>query len=241
MIKKLILTLIVFFTILVGINVNAECTKEEIDKMNLYGTNVKASYNLIDNSVKKTATEDGLSRNYIIPNFAFNITVYNIMDSLYVKISNNINSEIINIKNSDTTNNMYTFVNSDFVNAYNYKLDVYYSSPGCGEKKIKTINISKPRYNVYSETDICQESDANICKKFLTTNEDFTYDDFIERMNQETLNVNEVKSSVVQNFLKNNGKRLSIIIVLLTFVVVLIVIVRHRITSNKMKKGGWKI
>lgn len=240
MIKKISFFLVAVFTLFISINVNAECTTQDLEALDIYAANVKASYDLIDNSVKKSITEDGETKEFIIPNFAFNISIYNIVNDVYVKISNDVDDSVITVKNSDTSNNVYSFANNDFTNTYVYTIEVYSNNPACGDKKLKTINLNKPRYNVYSETDYCQNSAAQICHKFVSTNE-ITYEDFLERISENNEKKSEPKQSKIKTFLSENNKRIAIIAVLITFVVVLIIIVKHNIDDNKMKKGGWKI
>ena len=59
-------------------NVGAlSCSNKEAGELSAYANFVKVGYDVVNNSKKKTATFNGETKNFVVPNYTFNITVYN--------------------------------------------------------------------------------------------------------------------------------------------------------------------
>lgn len=240
MLKKLsFLSIIILFTIIFIPNVFAlSCSNKEASDLIAYASYVKAEYNVTDNSKRKTATIDGKRKNFIIPDFIFNITIYNITDNINIKVTNDVNNEELIIYAKDTEKNAYTFTNDDFGNVYTYTIEVRSNSRFCQNEFLKKIEIVKPKYNAYSELDECHDSNLNYCQKFITSNKKITMDDFSREVKEE--NEEPEKTNIIINFLSKYKARIIFTLILISIAVVLVTIV---IVNKKIKerKGDWKL
>ena len=59
-------------------------TKKELSRAANY---VKANYEVIDSSEVKEITVDGNTTTYKVPNYAFEISIYNLTENLYAEIT----------------------------------------------------------------------------------------------------------------------------------------------------------
>ena len=164
-IKTIILFLASFC--LFNINVSAQsCSNSEVKDLNSIASYVKASYEVIDKSESKEAKYGESTKTYIIPNYSFEITFYNLTNDIYLNVKDNVTEEEVTIDNKMAKNGNYSFINYDFGRIYKYTIDVMSANPNCYGKKIRTFTLVKPRYNAYSEYTYCQNSSNYYCQKF---------------------------------------------------------------------------
>ena len=127
------------------------------------------------------------------------ITIYNIVDGLYVRYETSDSgsySSDKNIFNSDTggTNN-YTFIDYDIDKVKKFTFKVYSTNYECNSH-LRSFTLTKPMYNKYSELPECsyyEVEDFLYCQKWITTNFNMSEAAVIERINQQR---NKYKSSM---------------------------------------------
>lgn len=156
-----------FIMIIAHSSVNAlSCSNSDVKDLYTAASYVKAAYEVFDNSTIKEFTYGDSTKSIIMPNFTFEITIYNISEELFVKIKDNVTESYITIEHSDTNDGNYVFTNDDFGCIYKYTVDIYSAKEGCYGEKIKTITFVKPKYNAYSQYTFCENSSNYYCQKF---------------------------------------------------------------------------
>lgn len=204
---------------------------------------VKASYEVIDNSEIKTLTIDEESTNYIIPNYKFDISIYNVTPEIYLTIENDVYKNTFTVYNADTTDNTYTFSNTDFGTIYHYTIAVRSANQDCYGEKIRTIKLTKPKYNAYSEYTYCKNSSNLYCQKFTTTDLGIkSSEDFLNKIKVNNENNNPNKDEIqeietIKNLLSKNWK----IYLLILVIVIVITIITILYIKKKNQKKGWKL
>ena len=83
------------------------CTSTENLNLKKEANRVEISYDLEDLSTKEILEVGNNKTSYVIPKYKFTISVYNIKDDIYVKVSNNVNSDIETIYPESIEKGMY--------------------------------------------------------------------------------------------------------------------------------------
>lgn len=238
---------LVVFTVFLCINtlnVNAlSCSNAVSKDLGQIASYVKVDYEVHDNSVIKELQVGEDKTNYIVPNFTFDISIYNINDDIYVMIKEHTTGNSYTIMNSDTTDNTYTFINSDFGNIYNYEIVIMSNNPDCYGEKVRTINFIKPKYNAYSEYTYCQNSSNLYCQRF--TDKDLNITDSKDFLNK--VKVNNEKNNpdrdkidefdTITKLLQDNWKVYLGVFIGVVFIIVIIIF----IIKARNKKKGWRL
>ena len=219
------------------------CSTSVSKELGQYATYVKADYEVIDNSETKELQVGEDTTTYKVPNFTFEISIYNITKDLYVVVSDDITERRFTVTNDMTTDGVYTFTNTDFGTVYTYTIIIYSANDGCYGEKIRTVNLVKPRYNAYSEYTYCQNSSNLYCQKF--TRYDLgikTVSDFLTKIqvNNELNNPDrdeiEENKTLSELFKKNWKIYLGIFAGAIIITIGVIVFIKKR-----NKKKGWKL
>lgn len=209
---------------------------------------VKVSYETKDYSEEKELEIDGKKTTYKVPNYIFEISVYNVTDDIYVyieKTSTNKTSRtaVKTVYSTDAEDGIYTFTDSNIGDIYNYHVTVKSNKDSCIGRTLRTIKFTKPRYNAYSEFTYCHNSSNYYCQRFVGTELNIKDNqDFLTKIkvNNEKNNPDRDKNEeteAIKNLLKNNWK-----IYVLIFVVILggVVGAVFFVKKNKEKKG-WRL
>ena len=168
--KKCLLAIFLIIICFITTNVYAECSYAEIVEVNTDASYVNAGYSFAYDANGAVG--------------GFELTIYNLTQNMYVKLD--IMEETPNITDidykphqetrlityADTTLGVFNLQTTELNKIWKYSFNVYSLSSytGCS-KKLKTINVTKPRKNSYSELDICKHRElANYfyCKKWST-------------------------------------------------------------------------
>ena len=195
--KYLILTLLIFGF---GITpVGAICNYEEQARLNREVSNVKVSYEIItqpyaDQSGCYPPEDIENPEDYLCKGEFIQINKLNINESMVVNIGNNYYDREYRYNYSDTENGNLSFIltNDDGVEiSYNedvieYTIEILASSEtGCEGSGLRTIYLTVPRYNVYSNVAPCDEmSDYYLCEKYVTY-PNVSYEDFSQSIANE--------------------------------------------------------
>ncbi len=237
---------VIFISLLIFdiMGVNAlSCSNSVSKDLGQIASYVKASYEVIDKSETKEIKVNDDTTSFTIPNFEFEISIYNITDDIYVTVDADVYKNSITITNEDTEDGTYTFTNRDFGKIYNYTIKINSANEDCYGQTIRTINLTKPKYNAYSEYTFCQNSSLYYCQKFTAKELGIKdADDFLEKIkvNNENNNPNKDENDAIEeitNLFKKNWKMyLLIFIVIIAITISIIVIIKKR---NKNK--GWRL
>ena len=136
------------------------------------------------------------------------IVVYNLTEKIYLSYditevvpkgssgSNSRDNELITYYrlNEDGT---YVFKDYDNTKIKNYKFNVGDASGLCGNR-LKTITITKPKYNEYSDLDECKYFDSEnytYCKKWISKNFTDSPYSIVEKIKKQREQVNKMNST----------------------------------------------
>lgn len=226
--KILLITLLFIMTSTISVKA-LSCDNATSSDLTRKANYVKASYEVEDKSVKKDLTAGNYKTTYKIPYFNFKISIYNIVDGIYAVVTNDVDNTILEVHPNNTQDGTYTFDNSNFTDVYNYTIEIRSDLDACKNETIRTIKVSKPKYNAFSEYKYCNSSNNYYCKKFITKDLDVeTNDDFFRKIGiktdyddeESTEDTNSIKSIIKKN--TKSYIMVSIITVLVTLAILLI-------------------
>lgn len=159
--KKILTFLTVMFLFNINVSAASLCTYKEQTELNSKAANIKVSYEAMEETIGE---DDVYINNY------FKISIINVTEDFYVVVKNNINKDEKTFTSSDAKDGLITFNWTNINEITNFTILVYTTNnTNCAHEKFKTIYLTTPRYNVYSDRDICYEnSDFYLCQKYVT-------------------------------------------------------------------------
>jgi len=163
--KKIITFIMLMLFLNIEVSAASLCSYQEQSVINSKAANIKTSYEAVEELVG--TDEIGYYKQY------FKISITNITEEFYVVMKNDLTNEEIIYRNSDTTDNILTINWDNTEKVTNFTIQIYTSNKtSCPEEKYKTMYITLPRYNKYSERDVCVENpDFYLCQRFVTFEE----------------------------------------------------------------------
>lgn len=202
---------------------------------------IKVDYEIKDTSEYKTLEMDGKSTKYKIPNYYFEISLYNLTDNLYAQITANDQSKkTLTVYNSSAVDGTYTFVDSNFGEIYNYTIMIRSNNPECQGATIRTLKFTKPRYNAFSEFAYCQNSSNFYCQRFIGTEIDLTTTEFLSKIKTNNKSPDADQKAEIKeigDIFKKNWK--TYLLVFLGLAVASVAIIFFVRMYNKKK--GWRL
>lgn len=199
--KRFIAILLVTFSSITTVNAASLCSYQEQNTINQKAANIKVSYEIL---TEKEPSEN--DPNLVFDVDYFNISITNITDDFYIRIKNDYNNQTQNFSSSDAKDGIITFKWSYSAEVTNFTIDIYTSNKtSCPNEVYKTIYLTTPRFNTYSQTDFCVEnSDLQYCQKYVTFKE-IEYNDFDKRVEKfKNDKKNNDKNEEEDNKSKNN-------------------------------------
>lgn len=191
-IKRLTFLVTVFFMGMV-VTSAATCDYTERAVLNSEISNVKANYEIkerimdpseytIPDSIIGTEEE----ATYVETTEYIQVNILNLTENLYIEVRNNVNSDVVIYNYSDTTDGNISFNWTTIGTIVTYTIRVYASSnTGCEGTSLKTIYLTLPRYNDYSEYALCTlVPDYYLCERYVTY-EKVEFNDFYESITEE--------------------------------------------------------
>lgn len=171
------------------------CTAMQLGELRELASNIKVTYfpraMIVDTSEDIETGATKYTARYI------DIKIYNMHSKLYIDVQNDSNfKDVVSIANlaSDGT---ITFRQDMVSKKVNYVFKVMSDEYGCQGNTLRTIKLSLPMYNSYSELEICSEiPEYYLCQEFVTSPVDgATFYDKVDAYKAKLLEQN-----------KNNGE-----------------------------------
>lgn len=222
--KYVIIALLGFFF---TTNVKAEqCDYAKQVELNNLASTVKATYEKTEIKTGETESyvdEDGVIDESIqvpVVEKGFNLKILNLTQQLYVIVKDDSGNEKTYYYD-DSKNGTISIGNvaADRIRAYSF--NVRGLGGGCSGYDLRTFNLLLPKYNYYSELQICKnKSDLEICQEYLSSDKEITADQIIDATLNDTKKETEkvekkekqsVKDQII-SFIKNNIIIFSIVI-----------------------------
>lgn len=216
--KLILLVILVIF----GINKvrAAECSYKDQALLNKEASNVKITYQLIEDEEEE----------YL------QILITNLNEHLTLEISNDYNDEIMNFSISDAKEGVISFKNIALYKMVTYKINIYGAYNSCSRNLIMTKNISIPYFNIFYDGSVCKNiPDYTYCQKLVKTN--MSAEDMAKKINdyyQKQVAPKEEKKEV-----KTSWVKIVLLIVLGIFglvLVALIVLIGIKRRNKNVKK-----
>lgn len=160
MVKKVFITILLSLFLGIGyVNAAEKCSYSDKAKLNSEAANIKVTYEI--GSYNETDI-------HISSNYYFDISILNLSDDFYMEIANNHDNDVDRIYSSKDGENHFYW--RDIKELTTLTFVVYStSSSKCPGEKIRTIRLSLPKYNEYSDYTLCEGREkSDLCQKFVT-------------------------------------------------------------------------
>lgn len=190
--KKVIAIAFLFFLIVStrNIDVYAEGTTEATNtcdyktqaNLNKLAASVTASYEI----EKK---EDGSN--------VFKISVYNVVDNLFVSVTNEDEEFSLTITPAHLTNGVYTFDVANDTDVIKYNFVVRSLIQGC-TGDIKKFSLIKPKKNKYHDYNECKFSDTekySYCEEWITKDFTLSEEQILAKINEQRNNIKKITTT----------------------------------------------
>ena len=205
--RKILLTLISFITFTPEIY--AECTNEEVNAFKKISNEYKVTYEM--------NTESKL----------YNLTFYDPAPDKYTFVINGATDGDFSIHD----NNNYQYLG---LSPGEYTVTIEGVTNTCKDV-LKTINLSLPKYNKYTEDPLCKGIEEFVlCQS--TYDKDIDYETFKQRVEvyKKTKTENNIKTddinknNTIVNYFKNNIGQISLFTISLVLVIIVITLIAKR-------------
>lgn len=221
--KKVITFIVVMFLLNIRVSAASLCSYQEQSELNSKAANIKASYEIIKEVTDNN--DDAYADTVLIEDY-LKVSIANVTEEFYVLVKNDYTKEQKTYTAKSAKDGIISFdwKNTDAVT--NFTIQVYTTNKvKCPDERIKTIYLTVPRYNKFSNRDICLEhTDFYLCQEYVTfaeiDNIKFT-EQMVKYLNKEVDNKGEVQeeptpstpTDIIFNFI--NTYKWYIIIVIL--------------------------
>ena len=148
---KSILIILTMFMFNLSVSAASGCTYKEQTELNSDMSNIKIIYEIQDDKV--------------------DIFIYNITNNIYVTYNNPETEQETEITYYDTEDGKY-IIERDSNNLEEYKFQIKSNKPSCYGNILTTKTIIKPKYNQFSNLEICNNQylqNHSYCQKYITT------------------------------------------------------------------------
>lgn len=240
--KKMLFLLIILVSFLFIGKVNAEenadtCSASQLSELRSMAANIKVSYVTGEELEKINDPETGATtgRKYYVY-----IKIYNINSRMRVRVTTSgkgVVPSTYDVGASDVDNDGVITLRQPASDAnIEYEFTVYAVYGNCTSKTLRTVRLTVPKFNMYSELDICSDvPDYYLCLQYTTYNVDgATFYDRVEEYknklsNQVIAGENESATSALSRTMSSISKYKYLIVgIIVTIGVVVTVIVVKR-------------
>ena len=178
--KKILFSLCLSLFLLQNVNAASKCEYSEQAELNSLVANIKATYeekerivDPEDYTVPDSALGTPEEETYVLKEDYLQISIMNLVEKFYLKITNDHNGEVWNYSYEDSKDGRINIDWNDLSEVTTFTIKVYSSEQtGCKDESYKTIYLTLPRKNEFYIYGICRTaSDFYMCQKFVTFNE----------------------------------------------------------------------
>lgn len=158
----------------------ATCELERQSQLSAIAYNV--NYDYVEYKEENT-TASGTSGDYgttvnPVYQYGFNINLYNITDDVYVKLTDQNSGSSYNLFYANSKDGTITIDAGYSTEVKIYNVEILANDNNCKGSSLRTFTITLPRYNFYSNFDVCAEiPEYYYCQTYLTTDDDISYTD----------------------------------------------------------------
>lgn len=241
--KLFLAVFVAIFSSITIVNAASKCDYNEQVELNNAAANIKASY---EEAEGKVSEEDLLPNDSgeieVITYEYFKISVYNLSEDFYLKITNDYNDEVKYLYYQDSESGVVTYDWNNLDKVTNFTITVYSSNnTGCPNEEYRVIYLTTPRYNEFSELSKCiGNEDFYLCQKY-SLEEEVNLEEFDDKLekfenNKEIVedekhdDSNKTLSEKIGDFIQENKVTIIIIstIIVLGGVVTTVIVIKKR-------------
>ena len=155
-------------------SVSAVCSYEERAELNNQIGNIEASYEVIQVESEGASPPDYIlgteeEENYVSYTDALQINILNLTEDLYAIVTNDYDESQVRYNYADTNNGNITILWQNIDELATFTIEIYSSSnTNCADTLLRTIRLSLPRYNEYSNYGMCDNlPDYYLCQRYV--------------------------------------------------------------------------
>lgn len=167
--KNFIVILVLMFFMFLG-NVRAEddvCKPSELSELRTMAANVKITYVPVTilEKLDEPCPETGMTEAY--SNY-LDIKIYNINSKLYINVDKGQEEFVVDSSNVGADGSI-TIRQVPMSESVTYEFEIMSNEYGCYKEKLRTVKLTLPRYNFYSQLAACQDiPDYYLCQEYTT-------------------------------------------------------------------------
>ena len=178
---------------------NTKCDKAVYNKIVKAAGNVSSAFK---NSTRKTNElipgldyDEYDEEDWYYKEYTYKVIFYGLTDDIYLKVTSNATKEnSFVIHKNDLSSENVAFETSNVESVYEYKVEIYSANENCSDELIRSFVFKTPKYNVYSQMLLCENSDSELCNPVIY--EDFKFQDLVNDTNN---NKNDKKNEKSEN------------------------------------------
>ena len=170
--KIFVIIFMLAFFLMIG-NVSATedkenmCTPTQLSELRSMAANVKVTYVPVTEAEKLTTPNGESGAEYVSKRY-LDIKIFNLNTKLIVNAKNGIDSFTIT-SNDIGGDGAVTIRQPASTSAINYEFEVTSLLYGCSLETLRTIKLTLPKYNYYSQLDVCDDiPDYYLCQPYTT-------------------------------------------------------------------------
>lgn len=170
--KIFVIIFMLAFFLMIG-NVSAAedkenmCTPTQLSELRSMAANVKVTYVPVTEAEKLTTPNGESGADYVSKRY-LDIKIFNLNTKLIVNAKNGIDSFTIT-SNDIGGDGAVTIRQPASTSAINYEFEVTSLLYGCSLETLRTIKLTLPKYNYYSQLDVCDDiPDYYLCQPYTT-------------------------------------------------------------------------
>ena len=214
--KFLMIIFMLAFFLMIG-NVSAAedmenmCTPTQLSELRSRAANVKVTYvpyNGVYDLGNNTGAEiaaDKITRRFL------DIKIFNVTDLLYVVARQGDKQYTLTHEGANSDGAVVLRQPSNSQSVINYTFEVYTTSEYCQNTILRTIKLTLPKYNQYSELDVCSDiPDYYLCQPYTTYSvSGGTFYDKVDEYKNKLSNLEEQKENNNTGFVSNTMSGIS--------------------------------
>ena len=224
-------------------NLSIDTSKTKCEK-NTYAKIVKTAGN-VSSAFKKSLRKTDELRDDIIfdeydeedwyyEEYTYKVFFYGLSDDIYLKVTSNAPDEnYYVIHKSNLTNENVAFETHNVDSVFEYKVEVYSANENCSDELIRSFVFKTPKYNVYSEMKLCENSDSELCNP--VTYDDIKFQKVVNDTNYDNNKNNDTDKDKKEQKEKEAEKKVTLIktiiiisIIVFVLISILFIYIMHR-------------
>ena len=237
----MIIFMLAFFFMIGNVSAAEEgenmCTPTQLSELRSMAANIKVTYVPVTD-VEKLAVPNGETGGEYVTKRYLDIKIFNLNTKLIVTATNGVDTFTVT-SNDIQGDGAVTIRQPASGTAIKYEFEVTSLLYGCGLTTLRTIRLTLPKYNYYSQLDVCQDiPDYYLCQPYTTYSVDGgTFYDKVDEYKTKLSNLEKEKEENNTGFVNDTISGISKYKYLIVGIVVAVGVVLTVFVLKK-KKGS---